>query len=88
MITIIGVSCGATTKAAEETRLLCFELCLKFREAKSVRLYNEMLVFARLVNAARPTISAAGFFNVDNTMLFNTFQIIVSYILVILQLYK
>lgn len=88
MISIIAVTCGNTTRAAKETGPLCYALCVELRRSNNSELYDELLTFARVASSSDPVVSAAGFFNVDHAMLSHIFTMLISYIIVVLQLYR
>ncbi|KAK9710444.1 7tm Chemosensory receptor [Popillia japonica] len=88
MISIIAVTCGNTTRAAKETGPLCYALCVELKRSNNSELYDELLTFARVASSSNPVVSAAGFFNVDHAMLSHIFTMLISYIIVVLQLYR
>lgn len=53
--------------------------------SNSPRLHRNIFIFAHQVEARRPRITAAGFLNVDLTALFTFFNLITTYVIVIVQ---
>lgn len=88
MISIIAITCGDTTRVAKETGSLCYCLCAELRRSSNAALYDELLTFARVASSANPVVTAGGFFNVDHAILSHIFTILISYIIVLIQLFR
>ncbi|GJQ69287.1 hypothetical protein Trydic_g6423 [Trypoxylus dichotomus] len=87
MISIIAITCGGITKVARDTGPLCYTLFTELSRYQDSTLRGELLTFARIASISKPVISAAGFFNVDHGLLSHAFTILISYVIVILQIY-
>lgn len=88
----IASSCNSALNEAEKVGKTTFKLLQDIPEFKMTEneemLREELLVLAQQALMNCPHFTAAGFFNVDYTMLYNILGSVTSYVVVIVQFNK
>lgn len=89
---VVAVTCDMTTKEAQRTATVCYNLLLDVpavsNNVQDKILREELILLAQQATHQCPYFSAAGFFNVDYTMLFGLLGTVTSYIIVLIQINK
>lgn len=86
---ILAASCDLATKEAKKTGYLCYKLTQEISGcSQSTGIRDDLILFAQLATNQAPYFSAAGFFNVDYTMLLSIFGSVTAYIVVLIQFNK
>lgn len=89
MVVVVSGSCHATTKEVQRTTVVCFKLIQTLNKSgQSDAVRDELLLLAKQASMERLHFTAAGFFNVDYTMLYILLSSITSYIVVLFQFKK
>lgn len=89
---VIAVTCEKTTREARRTATICYKLLLDVPPICSTMqeriLKEELILLAQQATHQCPYFSAAGFFNVDYSMLFGLLGTVTSYVIVLIQINK
>lgn len=92
MAIAIVVTCDRTKRDAQRIATVCYKLLLGFPPICSSMqeriLKKELILLAQRATHQCPYISAAGFFNVDYSIVFSFLGTITSYIIVLIQINK
>lgn len=86
---LLAVSCEKATKEAQNLGTISYKLLARIdRTPETAHIREELFILAQQVTHRCPYFSAAGFFNVDYTMLFIILGSFTSYLVVIIQFNK
>lgn len=86
---ILAASCDLATKEAKKTGFLCYKLTQEISACSQPQdVKDDLILFAQLATNQAPYFTAAGFFNVDYTMLLSILGSVTAYIVVLIQFNK
>lgn len=86
---LLAASCDMATKEAQKISTISYKLLAELpKNPEMYMVREELLILAQQSTTKSPYFSAAGFFNVDHTMLSTILGTFASYIVVIIQFNK